>query len=46
MTPLALLFLIVSWTCVLGLTTWCFAKVMGAGEKRKQQERAAAEGKR
>jgi hypothetical protein len=33
MTPLALAFLIASWTGVLGLTAWCFYRVLRAGRR-------------
>lgn len=33
MTPLALGFLIASWTGVLGLTGWCFYRVLRAGRR-------------
>ena len=35
MTAGALLFMIVSWSIVLGLTIWAFARVLQAGERRK-----------
>ena len=35
MTPLALTFMILSWSFVLGLTGWCFARVL-------RSERASA----
>jgi hypothetical protein len=31
MTPLAVGFLVASWTGVLGLTVWCFHRVLKAG---------------
>lgn len=37
MTPLALTFMILSWSFVLGLTTWCFARVLRS-EKRARPE--------
>ena len=37
MTPLALTFMILSWAFVLGLTTWCFARVLRS-EKRGRPE--------
>lgn len=33
MTSLALGFLIASWTGVLGLTVWCFHRVLRAGRR-------------
>ena len=35
MTPLALAFMVLSWSFVLGLTAWCFARVLRA-EKRAE----------
>lgn len=40
MTPLALGFLIVSWTGVLGLTAWCFYRVLRAGQRRGSDNRS------
>ena len=33
MTPLALGFLVASWSAVLGLTAWCFYRVLRAGRR-------------
>jgi len=38
MTPLALGFLIASWTGVLGLTAWCFYRVLRAGRPGGRDE--------
>lgn len=37
MTALALTFMVLSWSFVLGLTTWCFARVLRS-EKRARPE--------
>ncbi|MBW3554985.1 MAG: hypothetical protein KY466_15875 [Gemmatimonadetes bacterium] len=37
MTPLALTFMVLSWSFVLGLTAWCFARVLRS-EKRPRSE--------
>jgi hypothetical protein len=35
MTAGALMFMIVSWSLVLGLTIWAFARVLQAGARKK-----------
>jgi type IV secretory pathway TrbD component len=35
MTAGALMFMIASWSIVLGLTIWAFARVLQAGERKK-----------
>ncbi len=38
MTPLALGFMIASWTAVLGLTVWCFHRVLKAGRRGRRED--------
>ena len=38
MTPAALGFMIASWSFVLGLTGWCFLRVLRAGRDRGPDE--------
>ena len=35
MTLLALMFLVLSWSCVLGLTAWAFYRVLRADVRRR-----------
>jgi len=35
MTPLALGFMVASWTGVLGLTAWCFSRVLRNGRRQE-----------
>ena len=48
MTPLALTFMILSWSFVLGLTTWCFARVLrsekGSGAQAREPSAGEASG--
>ena len=37
MTPLALVFMISSWTLVLGLTGWAFKRVLAADQRRRRR---------
>lgn len=43
MTPLALGFLVASWTGVLGLTAWCFYRVLRAGQRSGPDDTADSE---
>ena len=38
MTPLAVVFMALSWSAVLGLTVWAYTKVLGAQERRTGEE--------
>lgn len=39
MTPLALTFLVLSWSGVLGLAAWSFHRVLRADARRRSRER-------